>query len=192
MKSLILAVLGIALSLPALAQKAPAAPHKPAAHPDTAAQGEKPSTEQVLRLLDLLRVKESIQISVDAMKEEMKGTAEQSFREKIPNPTPEQLQSVHSAVDDVFKTLVLDDLITDVVPIYQRHLTRSDVQAMITFYSSPAGKKIMREQPAIIKESMQATAAGQQKKMEVLLARLDLRVQRLIEDEQNKTAPERK
>lgn len=192
MKILILAVLGMALGLPTLAQKAPAAPRKSMARPTAAVQDEKPSTEQVLHLLDLLRVKESIQISVDAMKEEMKGTAEQSFREKIPNPTAEQLQSVHAVVDDVFKTLVLDDLITDVVPIYQRHLTRSDVQAMITFYSSPAGKKIMREQPTIIKESMQATAAGQQKKMEVLLARLDLRVQRLIEDEQNKTAPEQK
>jgi hypothetical protein len=191
MKILILAVLGMALSLPTLAQKTSGAPRKSAAR-SAVAQNEKPSTEQVLQLLDLLRVKESIQISVDAMKEEMKGTAEQSFREKIPNPTAEQLQSVHAVVDDVFKTLVLDDLITDVVPIYQRHLTRSDVQAMITFYSSPAGKKIMREQPAIIKESMQATAAGQQKKMEVLLARLDLRVQRLIEDEQNKTAPEQK
>jgi hypothetical protein len=192
MKILILASLGMALSLPAFAQKAPAAAHKPATRPVAAAEDDKPSTEQVLHLLDLLRVKESIQISVDAMKEEMKGTAEQSFREKFPNPTPQQLESVHAAVDDVFKTLVLDDLITDVVPIYQRHLTRSDVQAMIAFYSSPAGRKIMREQPVIIKESMQATAAGQHKKMEVLLARLDLRVQRLIEDEQNKTAPEQK
>ncbi|HKW75340.1 MAG TPA: DUF2059 domain-containing protein [Terriglobales bacterium] len=192
MKTLFLAVLGMVLSLPALAQKTPPAPHKAPARRASAAEDEKPSAEQVLRLLDLLRVKESIQISVDAMKEEMKGTAEQSFREKIPNPTPEQLQSVHAVVDDVFKTLVLDDLITDVVPVYQKHLTRSDVQAMIAFYSSPAGKKIMREQPAMIRESMQATAAGQQKKMEVLLARLDLRVQRLIEDEQNKTAPEKK
>jgi uncharacterized protein len=179
------------LSVPALAQK-PAAPHPTASRSTLAAADEKPSAEQVLRLLDLLRIKESIQISVDAMKEEMKGTAEQSFREKFPNPTPEQLQSVHAAVDDVFKTLVLDDLLTKVVPVYQRHLTRSDVQAMIAFYSSPAGKKIMREQPAMIRESMQATAAGQQKKMEILLARLDLRVQRLIQDEQNKTTPEKK
>jgi hypothetical protein len=191
MKPLFLAFVCAVLIVPALAQKA-AAPHKPASRNTAAAEDEKPSSEQVLRLLDLLRIKESIQISVDAMKEEMKGTAEQSFREKFPNPTPEQLQSVHAAVDDVFKTLVLDDLITDVVPIYQRHLTRGDVQAIIAFYSSPAGKKIMREQPAMIRESMQATAAGQQKKMEILLARLDLRVQRLIQDEQNKTAPEQK
>ncbi len=191
MKPLFLLFVCAALSVSAFAQK-PAAPHQPASRSTVASADEKPSAEQVLRLLDLLRIKESIQISVDAMKEEMKGTAEQSFREKFPNPTPEQLQSVHAAVDDVFKTLVLDDLLTKVVPVYQRHLTRSDVQAMIAFYSSPAGKKIMREQPAMIRESMQATAAGQQKKMEVLLARLDLRVQRLIQDEQNKTTPEKK
>jgi len=163
---------------------------KPAARP--AAAQERPTQEQVLKLLELLKVRDSLQITLDAMKEQVKGTAVQSLRERIPNPTADQLKSVNAIVDGVFKDLVLDDLLQDVVPVYQRHLSRSDVQAIINFYSSPAGKKILREQPAMIRESMQATAAAQQKKMELLLVKLDMRMQQLIESEQNKTSPERK
>ncbi len=156
------------------------------------AAGEKPTREQVLKLLELLQVRDSMQITLDAMKEQVKATAEQGLREKIPNPTADQLKSVNLIVESVFKDLALDDLLQDVVPVYQRHLTRSDVQAIINFYSSPAGKKILREQPAMIRESMQATATAQQRKMELLLVKLDLRMQQLIESEQQKSAPERK
>ena len=187
MKRLVLILLGLCVGGSAFAQKT--TPRKPAIKPTVAAADQKPTTEEVLKLLDLLKIKDSMQITVDAMKEQMKGSAEESFREKIPNPTPEQLKSLNGVVDEVFKTLVFDDLITDVVPVYQRHLSHADVQAIVAFYSSPAGKKIMREEPAMIRDSMQATAAGQQKKMEVLLARLDIRVQQLIESELNKTTP---
>jgi hypothetical protein len=71
-------------------------------------------------------------------------------------------------------------------------LTRSDVRALLAFYSSPPGQKILREQPAMIRESMQATGAGQQKKMEAVLAKMDLRMQQLIEQEQGKAEPAKK
>lgn len=185
-KHLLFLFLGV-MCICSLAQGPTAPAHKAAARPPVAQ--EKPTQEQVLMLLKLLQVRDNMQISVDAMKEQVKGTAEQSFREKFPNPTAEQLKAVQGVVDGVFQELVLDDLIRDVVPVYQRHLTRGDVQAIIAFYSSPAGRKILREQPAMIRESMQATAAGQQKKMELLLVKLDLRMQQLIQSEKNKTAP---
>lgn len=185
-RHLLLLLLG-AVCISVLAQSPSKPAHKTAARPPAAQ--EKPTQEQVLKLLELLQVRDSMQISIDAMKEQVKGTAEQSFREKFPNPTVEQLKAVQGIVDGVFQELALDDLIRDVVPVYQRHLTRGDVQAIIAFYSSQAGRKILREQPAMIRESMQATAAGQQKKMELLLVKLDLRLQQLIQSEQSKTAP---
>ena len=185
-RHLLLLLLG-AVCISVLAQSPSKPVHKTAARPPAAQ--EKPTQEQVLKLLELLQVRDNMQISVDAMKEQVRGTAEQSFREKFPNPTAEQLKAVQGIVDGVFQELVLDDLIRDVVPVYQRHLTRGDVQAIIAFYSSPAGRKILREQPAMIRESMHATAAAQQKKMELLLVKLDLRMQQLIQSEQNKAAP---
>ena len=171
--------------------QSPSAMQKKKATPATTA-AEKPTQEQVLKLLQLLRVRESLQITLDAMKEQVRATAEQSLRESVPQPSAEQLRQLNAIVDGVFKELVLDDLLQDVVPVYQKHLTRADVEAVIAFYSSPAGKKIMREQPAMIRESMQATRAGQQKKMELLLVKLDARMRELIQGQPGSNEPEKK
>jgi uncharacterized protein len=190
---LFLLLLMIGQSTWLLAQKpAPSAtPSRTHASPPAVSDGA-PSPAQVLKLMELLRVRDELRITLDAMKQQMKDAATETFRERIPDPTPEQLQSVNSVVDDVFAEISLDDLIKDLVPVYQRHLTRSDVSALIAFYSSPAGQKILREQAAMMKESMQVAGANQQKKMEELLAKLDVRMHQLIEQEQNKPDPEKK
>jgi hypothetical protein len=151
-----------------------------------------PSHAQVMKLLDLLKVRDTIKITIDATRQQVLGNAEETFREKISNPTPEQLKSLRAIVEDVFSEISLEEIIKDVVPVYQRHLTKSDVAALITFYSSPVGQKVLREQSAMVRESMEATAAGQQRKMESLMAKLDLRVQQLALEEQNKNAPPKK
>jgi uncharacterized protein len=166
------------------AQKPPARPRS--AKPQAAAKTEQPSTEQVLKLLDMMQVRDNLQITLDAMKTQMKSGAEQMLREKIPVPTAEQLKSVSNIIDEAFGDLSMDDLIRDIVPVYQKHLTRSDVAALISFYSSPVGQKLRREQGPMMRESMQATAAGQQEKMELLLDKVETRIQQLIQTEQNK------
>lgn len=169
---------------------ATASPAKAQAKASTVADGPA-SAAQVLKLLDLLQVRDSLQVTLDAVKKQMRTSAEDQFREKILNPSPEQLKSIQTIVDDVFGDLSADDMIKDVVPVYQKHLTRSDVRALVAFYSSPAGQKILREQPAMVRESMEAAGASQQKKMEKILARLDLRVEQLIEQEQGKDEPKK-
>lgn len=164
----------------------------PAKATKAADNGNLASREQIMKLLDLLQVPDSLALTLDAMKEQMKIGALQAFREKVENPSPEQINSVNAIVDDEFKKIGMEDLIKDVVPIYQKHLSRSDVEAVIRFYSSPVGQKIRREQPAMARESLQATAAGQRGKMELLLAKLDLRIEQLIQNEEKKTAPEQK
>ena len=156
----------------------------------SAAQGsvrnQHPSTEQVLKLLDLLQIRDSLQFTLDAMKAQMKNGTVENFREKVPSPTADQLRRINAIVDDAFRELSMDDLIHDLVPIYQKHLTRGDVQALVTFYSSPVGQKLRREQPAIMKESMQATSANQQQKMERLLAKVEVQIQQLVDADQKK------
>jgi uncharacterized protein len=177
-----------------LAAQPPAAPAATAskAQAKAAPADGPPTAAQVMKLLELLQVRDSLQVTLDAVKKQMRNSAEDQFREKILNPSPAQLKSIQAIVDDVFGDLSADDMIKDVVPVYQKHLTRSDVRALVAFYSSPPGQKILREQPAMIRESMQAAGASQQQKMEKVLAKLDLRVQLLIEQEQGKAAPVRK
>jgi hypothetical protein len=42
------------------------------------------------------------------------------------------------------------------VPVYQRYYTHSDIQALLDFYKSPVGQKLVKERPLILVDSMQA------------------------------------
>jgi len=46
-----------------------------------------------------------------------------------------------------------------VIPIYAQHLSLEDIHALIAFYSTPAGQRMIRELPAVAQESV---ATGQQ------------------------------
>jgi len=180
----------------AKSQPKPKTPSQTKTQPQTKAAavsetGNVASREQIMKLLDMLQVPESLAMTLDAMKEQMKVGALQMFSEKVAHPSPAQVQSVNAIVDEEFKKIGMEDLIQDVVPIYQKHLTRSDVEAVIRFYSSPVGQKIRREQPAMARESLEATSAGQRGKMELLLAKLDLRIEQLIQNEERKPPPEK-
>ena len=42
-----------------------------------------------------------------------------------------------------------------IVPVYERHFTRKDIQGLIAFYQSPVGRKFVSVQPKLVAESMQ-------------------------------------
>ena len=64
---------------------------------------------------------------------------------------------------DFLKTS-MDDLVTMLIPVYQKHMTLSDLQGLIKFYESPVGKKFAEKTPMITTESMQV---GQQWGMKI-------------------------
>lgn len=56
---------------------------------------------------------------------------------------------------DTFKQeLDANELMKMIIPVYQKHLSEEDIQAILAFYSTPAGKKLISAQPAIMQESM--------------------------------------
>jgi hypothetical protein len=53
----------------------------------------------------------------------------------------------------------LPALLDTIVPLYAKHFSKSELNALIDFYTSPAGKKLAEKQPLILQESMMAGAA---------------------------------
>jgi len=60
---------------------------------------------------------------------------------------------------DIMAEVNPDSMENMVIPIYQKHFSEKDIKAINAFYDTPAGKKFIRVQPAIMQESM---AIGQQ------------------------------
>ncbi len=178
----------IAATAPAYAQQSVAEAAVQAKAKSEGLAADAPTRDQVMKLLDLLQIRKSMSLMMDGMKQAMKQGAEQAFRERVPNPTPKQLEALNGMVDDMMADMPLDEMIEAVVPIYRRHLSKSDVDEVIRFYSSTVGQKVLREQPQMIQEGMQAGMEIQQKRMDQMLAKIRERTEKMAEEEEKDKA----
>jgi hypothetical protein len=142
---------------------------------------EVPDKTEVLKFLDLMRARSQMVQSLHAMSTQMRLGAEQGFKQKVPNATPEQLAKVDKLFEGIFADLPIDEMIDGIVPIYQKHLTRRELAAITEFYSSPAGQKILNEMPAILAESMQVGGEIGRRAFSAKSAEFDKRLADLVD-----------
>jgi uncharacterized protein len=65
---------------------------------------------------------------------------------------PDAVTAVTATVSD---PKLIDEMITEIVPLYARHFTVTELKAMTVFYKSPAGSKMLQTMPKVTQESMQ-------------------------------------
>jgi len=186
-RALLLLVL-LAVAAPLYAQQGVAEAARQAKAKPEGLAADAPTRDQVIKLLDLLQIRKSMSLMMDGMKQAMKQGAEEIFRERVPNPTPKQLEALNGMVDDLMADMPLDEMIEAMVPIYRRHLSKTDVDEVIRFYSSAVGQKLLREQPQMIQEGMQAGGEIQQKRMDQMMAKIRERTEKMAEEEEKDKA----
>jgi len=187
-RGLVLLVL-LAVAAPAFAQQSVAEAAAQAKSKVEVFSADAPTHDQVMTLLDLMQVRRNMVLMMDGMKNAMKEGAERSFRDRVPNPTPKQLEALHAMIDGAMSDMPMDEMIEATVAVYRRHLTKSDVEEMIRFYAGPVGQKVLHEQPKMIQESMQAGTEIQTKRMDQIMAKIREGEQKMLEadEESNKT-----
>jgi hypothetical protein len=156
--------LGLAFAPSACFAQAPAEhttviPLAPAIPPD-----QQPSKEQLAKLFEVMRLREQMQSLMKMMPVMIQQQVQAQMKEmtsKKPgggSPSPEQQaaldQLMSKYMKKAFEMYTIDEMLGDMTTIYQRHMSRSDVDAFIAFYSSPAGQHMLNEQPAIMREYM--------------------------------------
>jgi hypothetical protein len=156
--------------------------------PQAATGPDVPSKQDVLRLLDLLQVKARMVQMLDGFKSGMKAGAEAGLKQHLPNATPEQVAKVDALADAVLQDIPVDEMMEAMIPIYQRHLTKTDLDSIIAFYSSPAGQRLLKEQPAMMAEGMKAGQDIMLKRIPVLTQRLNTQVAQLAKEAQKDPA----
>ena len=178
---------------PAFAQQtvAEAAAQSRAAAEAQRIAAEPPTREDVLKLFDLLQITKTMDAVINATKQQSMEIAEQMIRERIPDATPEQKKQFMEMVDDVMRealgTEAINEMLAATIPVYQHHLTKSDLDAMMAFYSSPVGQKILHEQPAMVQESMEASAGIQQRIARAMFQKIGERVAKMADAEKEQT-----
>ena len=56
-------------------------------------------------------------------------------------------------------TLRVDDLITQMIPLYDKYYSEQELKELIVFYSSPIGKKLIQITPFLMKDVMDTSGA---------------------------------
>lgn len=149
-----------ALAAPALAQTE-TAPEPPAAAAPEAAPGSTVAASLRARILEVLRLTDSADLGRQMM-DQMLGSLEGS--------SPGVPAEFWTGLREEFST---DDLVELIVPVYARHFTEAELEALIAFYSSDHGRSIVRRTPQVMQESLivgQGWGAGIARKV---LERLD-------------------
>jgi hypothetical protein len=155
-----------------------------------------PSKQDIERLFMALHVRERQQLVLENSHKQAKTMFDEILQKELPEASKEELAQlqgmVDEMIDDIDKDYPMDAILKDLVPIYQRHLTKSDSDQLIVFYSSPVGQRMLRELPAITSEAMQVSNSYLQPRMEAAISKLRAKVERMIEeDRKKKDAPSR-
>jgi uncharacterized protein len=130
----------------------------------TVTTDQQPTAEQLAKLFEVMRLRaqmQSMRQIVPSMVQQQIKSAMQQTESNLPagtKLTPEQRAGMEKVMNKyVGKAMDLypaDEMQTDMIGIYQRHLSRDDVDGMIAFYSSAAGQHLLDAQPVIAQEYM--------------------------------------
>lgn len=135
--------------------------------------GSAPSKEEVLKFMEVLRIRSQLNQYFDGVAKQARLGAEEAFKEKVPNATPEQLAQLDKFADGLFKNMPIDEMIEGMIPIYQKHFTKQDLQGILAFYASPLGLKLQHEQPAMTQESMQVGGEIGRRRLGAMMQQMD-------------------
>jgi hypothetical protein len=114
------------------------------------------SKEDVKKLFDVMASREQMAQMMQQMFTQMRNMNREQLKKKHPEMTDADLARGDRESADLIKNFPMDEMLNDMIPIYQRHFTKSDIDALIAFYSSPAGQKFLHATPAVTAETMRA------------------------------------
>ena len=129
------------------------------------------SREDVKKLFDVMASREQMTQMMQQLFAQIRAMNREQMKKRRPDITDAELASVDQQSQDLIKNFPLDEMLNDMVPVYQRHFTKSDIDALTAFYSSPAGQKFLHEMPAVTAETMKAVYPRIQAEVDAALKR---------------------
>jgi len=151
-----------------------------------AQQPDPPSTrDDIQRLFTTMRVQEQMRTTMETMIAQQREMIGQMLRKRNRRVSGEDIDEVAGSALEFLKDFPLDDLVENMIPVYQKHLTKTDVDAMVAFYSSPTGQKLLREQSGMAAESMQAVSVRVQAALQQAMDRAEQKAK----DEEEQAKP---
>ena len=143
------------------------------------------SREQLIKLFEVMHIRQQMRSVMEGVMKQQASLVRDTIRQRYPQVSDDEMAHMNEYMIESMKELPVDGMLDDMIPVYQKHLTQPDVEAMIAFYSSPTGQKLMQEMPAMTSEGMQAAYPRMQKQMEEVMQRVEQRMKQKPEPKKN-------
>jgi hypothetical protein len=152
------------------------------------ATADTPATkEDIQHLFEVMQIHQQMRQVMDAMMKQQSAMIHETLKKRYPQTSADKIAQADRLIADTMKDMPMDAILDDMIPIYQRHFSKTDIDAMTVFYASPTGQKMMQEMPALTSESVQASYARMQKQMDAMMKRAEQIVKE--DQEKPKSAP---
>jgi uncharacterized protein len=138
--------------------------------------------EDIQKYLDVMHSREMMRKMLDAMSKPQHQLMHEEFLKHKDQLPPDFEERTSRMMDDMMKSFPWDEMLDAMIPVYQKHLTKGDVEALVAFYSTQTGQKVLQEMPAIVAEAMQAMLPIMQKQMDAMTERMQQQVAQMIKD----------
>jgi len=133
------------------------------------------SKEDIQRYMEAMHVHDLLNNMMNLMTKQMHKTIHDMVEKQQGLPADFEAR-LEKTTDEMFQNFPVDEYLDLVVPVYQKHLTKGDVDALVAFYSSPTGQKFLKELPAMQAEAMQAASPIFQKMMAKAMDRVQTEI----------------
>ena len=131
------------------------------------------SKDDVKKLFDVMASREQMRQMMQQLFAQMRTMNREEIKKRRPDISEEELARADRQSEDLINNFPLDEMLNDMVPVYQRHFNKSEIGALTVFYSSPAGQKFLHEMPAVTAETMRAVYPRIQAEIDAALQRAD-------------------
>jgi uncharacterized protein len=140
--------------------------------------------EDVERYLQAIHSHDMMKQMVRAMSAPMHKLIHEQFekdKDKLPADFEARMQKF---MDDSLNEMPFDEMMQAMIPAYQKHFSKGDINSLVAFYGSPTGQKVLRELPAIMAEAMEAMTPIMRKQMDAMNDRMQKEVAAMIRNGQ--------
>jgi hypothetical protein len=142
--------------------------------------------DDVERYFQAVRSHDMMLKMMEAMSKPMhQSTHEQCQRDKDKLPADCEAR-INKVLDSMVKEMPFDEMTQAMVPAFQKHFTKGDMDALIAFYSAPTGQKVLAELPAVMAEGMQAMMPIMRKHVDKITDRTQREIADMMKDSPKK------
>jgi uncharacterized protein len=148
--------------------------------------GEQPATrEDVVRLFEKLRLRQQCEAMQQSMISQWKPMLDEIVQKSSSQLTPEQQAKMRAMMDRTMQQATavypVAEILEDFIPAYQSNLTKSDIEAIVSFYSSPAGQRLLDKTPKITQDGLAAIMPKMRQKMMTVMEQMQRNVADMVQ-----------